>query len=162
MMWRKKQKVQGAKEENELENTRELLQIFVRRFGLLNASCCEQCCGEQVSLVQSHILYEIRRLANPSVQQAAEALGMDITTFSRQVKTLENKGLVEKNNDPGDRRIVILSLTAAGERVEGLIDQHMQQFIDRTLAQFSDFERETVIRSLMLLNRALSKSGGCC
>ena len=39
-----------------MQSVREKLQIFVRRFGLLSASCCDECCGEQVSMVQSHIL----------------------------------------------------------------------------------------------------------
>jgi hypothetical protein len=39
-----------------MEPVREQLQIFTRRFDLLNVSCCKVCCSEQVSLVQSHIL----------------------------------------------------------------------------------------------------------
>ena len=60
-----------------MESVREELQLFVRRFGLLNASCCDECCGQQVSMVQSHILFEIRRRGSPSMQRVAEELGMD-------------------------------------------------------------------------------------
>jgi DNA-binding MarR family transcriptional regulator len=69
----------------------EELQLFVRHFGLLNATCSEECCGEQVSMAQGHIIFEFQRIGTPSMQQVAEELGMDITTFSRQAKSLEVK-----------------------------------------------------------------------
>lgn len=145
-----------------MENTRELFQIFVRRFGLLNASCCDCCCGEELSVVQSHIIYEINRQINPSMRQVAEALGMDITTFSRQIKTLEKKGLVSKSPASEDRRVSILTLTQKGERMERQIDERMKAFIEKILAQMTDFERDMVIKSIQLLNKAVLKSGSCC
>lgn len=145
-----------------MENVHELLQILVRRFGLLNADCCESCCGEAVSPVQSHILFEIKRQRSASMQQVAEELGMDITTFSRQIKTLEQKGLVRKTADEEDRRVNLLSLTSAGEQAAVQIERHMTGYLERLFANFTEFEREAVVRSIRLLNEALLKSGSCC
>ncbi len=145
-----------------MESVREKLQVFVRRFGLLNASCCEECCGVQVSLVQSHILFEIRRMGNPSIQQVADELGMDITTFSRQAKALEGKKLIEKQVSPQDRRVSLLRLTDEGERAMEDIDRYMTAKIELIFSFMTSFERETVIRSLGLLNEAVSKAGSCC
>ncbi len=142
-----------------MESIREQLQIFVRRFGLLNASCCDECCGEQVSMVQSHVLFEVRRAGDPSMQRVAEELGMDITTFSRQVKGLEKKGLVSRRVSPDDRRVSLLGLTAAGRRVLEKIDHYMAGRLEMVFACMSDFERETVVRSLGLLNEAVAKAG---
>ena len=142
-----------------MESIREQLQIFVRRFGLLNASCCDECCGEQVSMVQSHVLFEVRRAGDPSMQRVAEELGMDITTFSRQVKVLEKKGLVSRRVSPDDRRVSLLGLTAAGRRVLEKIDHYMAGRLEMVFACMSDFERETVVRSLGLLNEAVAKAG---
>ncbi len=144
-----------------MTSVREELQIFVRRFGLLNASCCEECCGEQVSMPQGHILFEIRRKGNPSMQQVAEELGMDITTFSRQAKSLEGKGLIVRRVSPDDRRVSLLGLTPAGEEVMGRIDRYMADKIERIFSTMSSFEKESVIRSLQLLNSALAKTD-CC
>lgn len=144
-----------------MESIREKLQIFVRRFGLLNAECCDECCGEQVSMVQSHILFEIRRMENPSMQRVAEELGMDITTFSRQVKSLETKGLVNRQASPDDRRVSLLGLTCEGLQVLEKTDSYMSARIERIFSSMTPFERETVIRSLGLLNEAVAKAG-CC
>jgi DNA-binding MarR family transcriptional regulator len=142
-----------------MESVREQLQIFTRRFGLLNASCCDDCCGEQVSMVQSHILFEIRRAGNPSMQRVAEELGMDITTFSRQVKSLEQKELVFRSVSPDDRRVTLLGLTGAGRQVLEKIDRYMAERLGQVFACMSDFERETVVRSLGLLNEAVARAG---
>ncbi len=144
-----------------MNSVREELQIFVRRFGLLNASCCEECCEEQVSMPQGHILFEIRRKGNPSMQQVADELGMDITTFSRQIKTLEGKGLIDRRISPDDRRVNLLALTPAGEEVMTRIDRYMAEKIERIFSTMSPFEKESVIRSLQLLNEALARTD-CC
>ncbi len=144
-----------------MESVREGLQLFVRRFGLLSASCCDECCGEQVSMAQGHILFEIRRKGDPSMQQVSEELGMDVTTFSRQAKSLEAKGLIVRRVSPGDRRVSLLGLTPAGEDVLGRIDRYMADRIERLFSSMTPFERETVIRSLRLLNSALATAGFC-
>ncbi len=138
-----------------MDSVREHLQIFTRRFGLLNASCCDECCGEQVSMAQSHILFEVRRAGSPAMQQVSEALGMDVTTFSRQAKALEAKGYISRRVSADDRRVALLGLTDAGRQVLEKIDVYMAARIEKVFGQMSSFERETVVRSLGLLNVAL-------
>jgi DNA-binding MarR family transcriptional regulator len=137
----------------------EEVRIFVRRFGLLNAACCDECCGEQISMVQSHLLFEVRRLGSPSMQQVADELGMDVTTFSRQAKKLEGKGLIAKQVSPYDRRVSLLGLTPEGEAVLARIDRYLSDRVEQILSPMTPFERETVARSLELLNEALAKNG---
>jgi DNA-binding MarR family transcriptional regulator len=139
---------------------REQLQIFVRRFGLLNASCCEACGGEEVSLVQGHILYEVRRMGTPAMQQVAEELGIDITTFSRQIKALEGKGLVTRRLSEKDRRVSLLGLTEEGELVMERIDRYMDDKMGQLFMVMSPFEQQVVTRSLDLLNEALARIAG--
>jgi DNA-binding MarR family transcriptional regulator len=139
-----------------MESTRENLRLFVRRFGLLNASCCDFCCGEQVSLVQCHILHEIRRAGNASIQRVADELGMDITTFSRQIKTLEKKGMILRRISPDDRRVSLLGLTDSGMDVTEKIDRFMTEKVEQIFSCMTPFERETVTKSLELLNGALA------
>lgn len=144
-----------------MENVRELFQIMTRRFGFLNKNCCSAG-GCDISLIQSHILYEIDRQHKPSIQQVAEALGTDITTFSRQVQSLIKMKLVKKTPDPDDRRVNLLSLTTEGKYVAASIDQQMNDYLNEIFSHMNDFEKDTVIRSIKLLNEAMAKSGQCC
>jgi len=144
-----------------VENVRELFQIMTRRFGFLNKNCCSAG-GCDISLIQSHILYEIDRQHKPSIQKVAEALGIDITTFSRQVQSLIKMKLVKKTPDPDDRRVNLLSLTTEGKYVAASIDQQMNDYLNEIFSHMNDFEKDTVIRSIKLLNEAMAKSGQCC
>ncbi|USB33615.1 MarR family winged helix-turn-helix transcriptional regulator [Paenibacillus sp. YPG26] len=145
-----------------MENVRNLFQLLSRNFGILNEHCCDNCCSQEISLVQSHILYEINRQHQPSMQEIAGALGMDITTFSRQIKTLVDKGLVKKTPHPSDNRINILSLTTEGLEIENRINLTVNAQLHDVLSTMTEFERDTVIRSIKLLNDAMQKSASCC
>lgn len=145
----------------ETDNLRDLFQLLTRRFGLLNKNCCTAS-DIEISLVQSHILYEINRQHHPSIQQIADTLGTDITTFSRQIQALIKIGLVKKTPDDEDRRIFILSLTDEGKEVNELIDQQMNEYFNEIFSQMNEFEKETVIRSLKLLNDRMVTSSVCC
>lgn len=144
-----------------MENVRELFQIMTRRFGFLDKNCCSVG-GTDISLIQSHILYEIDRQHHPSIQQVAEALGTDITTFSRQIQSLIKMNLVLKTPDSADRRVSILSLTTEGKYVATTIDEQMKTYLNEIFSHMNEFEKETVIRSIKLLNDAMAKSGTCC
>jgi len=143
------------------EDVRALLQLMTRRFGLLNKTCCSVGTVD-ISLVQSHILYEIDRRHEPSMLQVAEALGMDITTFSRQVQTLVGKKLVSKTPSGQDKRVYILSLTTEGKFVAGAIDRQVNDYLDQVFSQMNEFERDTVIRSLKLITDSMGKVPACC
>ncbi|MCH6265891.1 MULTISPECIES: MarR family winged helix-turn-helix transcriptional regulator [Neobacillus] len=144
-----------------MENVRELFQVMTRRFGLLNKNCC-QVGGAEISLVQSHILYELLRREKPSMQQVADTLGMDITTFSRQIQTLVKMELVVKSPLPEDRRVSQLTLTTQGKYVAAKIDADMNQYLSEVFSNMSEFEQEMVIKSVKLLNEAMSQSTVCC
>ena len=142
-------------------NVREMFQMMTRRFGLLDKNCCTAG-GLDISLVQSHIIYEIDRKHNPSIQQVADALSIDITTFSRQVQNLVKLGLVQKTPLPEDRRIYILSLTTQGKFVATVIDEQMNDYLKEVFSHMSEFERDMVINAVKLLNESMAKSSVCC
>lgn len=143
-------------------NLRTTFQLLFRRYGNLSETCCENCCDANITLMQSNIMHEIMRQHNPSMQDIAYALGVDITTFSRQVKSLAEKNLVKKTPDAQDNRIQILSLTPAGERLNKDMDQRVNSQLEQVLAQFSEFERQSVVNALQLLDKAMLQSSMCC
>lgn len=149
-----------------MDNLRELFYIMTRGFGFLDKQCCISsfdCCQDvEISPIQSHILYEINRQHQPSIQKIAETLGTDITTFSRQIQTLVKMDLVKKTPHPEDRRISLLSLTEKGKSLSIRIDQEMKAYLNEVFSHMNDFEKETVIRSIKLLNEAMANSKRCC
>ena len=143
------------------QSIRGLFQVFSRRFGFLNKNCC-QAEGHDITLVQSHILYEISRQHSPSIQQVADALGTDITTFSRQVQSLIKMNLVMKKPYEKDRRISILSLTDEWEEVADSIDREMNEYLEEIFSRMSPAEKDMVLQSIRLLNEHMGNTKRCC
>lgn len=144
-----------------MENKRELFQSMVKRFGLLNKNCCTVDDAE-ISLVQSHILYEIDRREWPSMQQVADALATDLSTFSRQVQSLMKMGLITKVPSSADKRISVLGLTEEGQKVALAIQQDMEAHLEEIFSHMTEFEQDMVLQSVKLLNEAMAKSTVCC
>jgi DNA-binding MarR family transcriptional regulator len=60
------------------------------------------------------VLIAIDDRAPLSQQEVARRLGVDRTTMVALIDDLENKGLVQRHQDPGDRRKNVVILTEAG------------------------------------------------
>lgn len=141
------------------EHVREVLQLLVRRFGLLQKDSA-QCCG--ISVIQSHIIYEVSRKTRLSLNELSEALGVDTSTLSRQVQQLVEGGLLDRIPDPNDRRYVVLSLTDAGVSQTTAIAGQMRDYIQHLFAHIPQEKQDQVLDSLRILNEAMSKSPNCC
>ncbi len=131
----------------------QMLATFHSLNGELNKIHKEAC--TDVSVQQSTIMHEIQMRNEPSMQETARGLGMDITTFSRQVQTLVNGGYVKRRPYPGDRRIQILSLTDKGTKKVKQIDEKILEQMNEALASMGEFEQEIIVRSLSELQRIL-------
>lgn len=137
-----------------LEDVRSLLQNLSRKYDSLQKSSFRM--GEaDLTLAHSHILYEINKHDQLSMQQTADLLGVDITTFSRQIQTLIKAGLVKKTPNPNDKRIYLLSLTEKGVQTASHIDTIINSRLTESFSQLSDFERDTILHSLKILTKVM-------
>lgn len=140
-------------------DVREVLQLLVRRFGLLQKDGA-QCCG--VSVVQSHIIYELYKGPNISLNELSVLLSVDTSTLSRQVQQLVENELVQRLADPKDRRYVVLSLTEKGLEQHKEIDKTMEDYVNGIFQNVPPDKKEQVLESLQILSDAMSQSPNCC
>ncbi len=70
-----------------------------------------------ISSGQFSLLTSLNRPKPPSLGSVASLLAMDRTTLTANLKPLERRELVETSHDGADRRVRLLSLTAAGRAV---------------------------------------------
>jgi DNA-binding MarR family transcriptional regulator len=142
-----------------VEDIRHLFLVLSRQFGLLQRES-SQCCG--VTAIQSHILYEMRRAHHLSLHELAERLDLDNSTMSRHIQGLVEKGYVQRQPDPKDRRCVVLGLTEQGNSLEKEIDDMMTTYIVDIFQQLPDGKIHDISAKLKLLTEAISKSKYCC
>ncbi len=89
----------------------------------------------------SAVLSTVERAGPLAVSELAERLGVDQSTASRQVKPLQERGLISRTSDPADRRSSLLSITAAGRRVRSRVRDAVLDDIDTALRDWPLEER---------------------
>ncbi|WP_221564652.1 MarR family winged helix-turn-helix transcriptional regulator [Alkalihalobacillus sp. TS-13] len=142
-----------------IEEIRYLFIVMARQFGLLQKES-SQCCG--VTMVQSHILYEIKMMSHLSLNDLAKRLGLDNSTTSRHVHGLVEKGYVQRQSDPNDRRYVTLGLTEQGAKLEEKISLITSNYITDLFSQLPEGKMDSISSELKLLTEAMCRSEFCC
>ncbi len=80
-----------------------LSRVYAERFG--------------ISIPEWRVIAHLSQHRKVSVREVQARVGMDKSKVSRAAARLETAGLVEKRVNPGDRRLVELSLTRKGRRL---------------------------------------------
>jgi DNA-binding MarR family transcriptional regulator len=97
------------------------------------------------------------------LSELAAALQVDISTASRQVRKLEDAGLVDRTPDQLDRRASLLGLTEHGRASQGRLRAHWHRRMAHALDDFTPAEQaalaELVERLAAGLQRTLGDAG---
>lgn len=107
-----------------------------------------------LSPAQASALGTVNRLGNPTLGELASAEQVQPPTVTRLVTTLEAAGLVARETDEVDRRVVRVRMTAEGRRNLQRIRTLKNAFLTRRLAAVAPAERaqaEDLTRLLELL-----------
>ncbi|MGA9746517.1 MAG: MarR family winged helix-turn-helix transcriptional regulator [Nocardioides sp.] len=87
----------------------------------------------------------------------AHTFGLDPSTITRQVQTLEGAGLATRQVDPSDRRASILRLTPVGTDVLEKTRAHRRQQLEHGLADWSRRDRDEFARLLEQFNTSVDQ-----
>jgi len=68
------------------------------------------------------LLVSVERLGPIGIVELADRIGRDYTTVSRQIAKLESLGLVERRENPADRRVREAAVSRKGKAMTGRID----------------------------------------
>jgi DNA-binding MarR family transcriptional regulator len=97
------------------------------------------------------ILTELGRAPSMTLAELSARLRIDKGWVSRAVERLFEDGLVRKKIGTTDRRTVMLSLTASGQREHGRLESLLDGQVRRIIGRIAPAERATVSRVLQQL-----------
>lgn len=135
----------------------EQIQAFVRSFGLVDREHRTPC-GQPIPTSQAHALHVLGRGVPLTQQMLAEELRLDKSTTSRLVTQLIDRGWVEREVNPADRREFRLGLTEQGRKLFGQVSQAATAKFGELWAEIPPDKRAQVLESLELLTRTLNKA----
>nr|WP_295772824.1 MarR family transcriptional regulator [Rhodoferax sp.] len=96
---------------------------------------------------------------NPGATQSdlAQHSGRDKAQLARLIKGLRDRGLLDGEADPSDRRNTRLSLTDAGQAVRRALQQQGKRLNDAAVAGMDAAEREQLTQLLLRVSQNLAK-----
>lgn len=92
----------------------------------------------------------------------AAALNLDVSTVSRQVRHLEDAGLLQRAIDPDDRRAHRLTITEGGRRLVDQLRAARREMLCNALSAWSDEDRDRLTDLLARLADDLGPDLGAC
>lgn len=103
-----------------------------------------------ISLAQLHMMQAIGRYEDgtATISDLARDLSLSLPTVTVAVNKLEKKGYVVRNRSEEDKRVVFLSLSRQGRKIDD-VHQYIHRKMSRELAKdFDAQEQELLLRGL--------------
>jgi DNA-binding MarR family transcriptional regulator len=115
--------------------------------------------GSDLSPSLSSALAAIDRHGPVTPSELADHERVQRPTATRVIARLEERGLVERAPDPGDRRSSLISASAAGRTLLRRQRSRKNQYLARRLATLGRDEVATLERAAVILERMLDEEG---
>ena len=103
------------------------------------------------------LLRALGMLGSARLTELAAEVGLEPSTVSRQVKSLQTAGLVTREADPSDGRASALVLTADGRRALRKVQEVRRRLIAELVSDFSTTEQRTLTALLGRLAERFSE-----
>lgn len=97
------------------------------------------------------------RKGTPSTQLGPK-MGMEPTSLSRTLKTMEDKGFISRLQDENDRRIMRIFLTEDGKRMRELSKNSVVRFNEKILEQVSEEKLKNFIEVIQIIEQNTVKA----
>ena len=108
-----------------------------------------------LSIAQMPVLVAIRDAKQPiMITEVARHLYLEVPSVTTMIDRLCERGLVERADDPQDRRKTLVALTEDGERVTESICEPYRQLHEEMFGVLDDDERENLTAMLQKLRDA--------
>jgi DNA-binding MarR family transcriptional regulator len=111
------------------------------------------------SLIHLNVLTLLETEGPLSMSHLAEELDVSVASMTGIVDRMVNRGLVERGDDPNDRRIVLVHPTAAGARIFEEIDERRRERLGEMLVRLTDKELIGLLKGHRALRAARSALG---
>jgi DNA-binding MarR family transcriptional regulator len=90
----------------------------------------------------------VAAVGEPTVKELAEHLGLSLPGASRAVDHLVRRGLIDRREDPDDRRCKRLSVTGAGRELVHRLDDARREALESFAADLAPAQRERLLAAL--------------
>jgi DNA-binding MarR family transcriptional regulator len=113
----------------------------------------------QLSLIHLNVLTVLEAEGPLTMSHLADALDVSVASTTGIISRMEERGLVARKHDESDRRVVIVTVTAAGENVFREMEEVRRYGLRKLLGQLSEQEMSGFLTGLRAMNAARKAIG---
>lgn len=132
------------------------LSLDTRVFMMLTAGPDDPMLSLDLSMPQLKVLLVVERLGAPSMGDLAHMLGVGQPAMSALVDRLSEHGLVHREDDTQDRRVVRVHGTEASRELVQRVRLSGQNRLQRVISHLTDEELTHVVSAMEILHRTAS------
>jgi DNA-binding MarR family transcriptional regulator len=113
-----------------------------------------------VSMAQLHIMYTLQRAGEMTMSHLADVLNVSLSNATGLIDRLEERGFIERDRVPTDRRIVLVRVTPSGEAMLGEVDALSDDLLRSVLARLSPSQLRGLGQAMSALREAVDSTVG--
>jgi DNA-binding MarR family transcriptional regulator len=121
------------------------------------ADFAHRCHERSISMTHLHLMTLLETHGPLPMSRVAELLGCGLPTATGIVSRMEERGLVERQHEAEDRRVVTLRLADEGAAEIRQLQLGRRQRMATAVAHLSDEEREQLLASVRALRAAFNR-----
>jgi len=137
---------------NDILAVRAFNRFYTRLVGALD----EHLLGSGFSLPEARLVYELATRGKTTAAAIAAELSLDPGYLSRLLRTLSERGVVDRLASESDGRQTMLSLSAAGRASFAPLEQKSNEAVGALLSPLSADTRRRVVAAMGTISRALA------
>jgi DNA-binding MarR family transcriptional regulator len=143
------------------DTTRDTAAELLRELGPLvageKAAFATRCHERSISMAHVFLMSMIDRHGAVPMTRVAELLGSGLPTATGLVSRMEERGLIRRDHDTKDRRVVLVSLTDAGAAEIRDLHETRQRRMAAAITHLSPKEQTNLLTAIRSLRSALAR-----
>ena len=124
-------------------------EFFQRIFSLAESGSMDQMIELDVSFTQARTMFLLAHTDGPlPINEIASQLGLSVAATGRNIDQLVKVGIVERQENPDDRRVKLVSLSPTGFEVADQQFEQKRRAVRKFVDRLSATETENLTRAL--------------
>lgn len=116
-----------------------------------------------VTTSQCYCLLELLKTEKLTMFEMSQKMNLNTSTMTRIVDNLVRDGLIKRDRDERDRRIVVLLLTEKGRETAVQVNESIHRYYKKILENLPEGDLNTVLKSVSKLLTAFEAANpNCC
>ena len=131
---------------------------FRASMGELKCIGSERLLRQGISMTQLHVMHLLDRHGEMAMSHLAEMLDVSVSSATGIIDRVEERGFVERDRVPTDRRVVLVRITDGGRRMLDDVEVLREEILERILDRLNETQLIRVAAALDDLRTAVAST----